>query len=135
MAVARIYRVAQIVPGLLTVLNRFISLFLPPNAMIRMNAREARFGYVIPRPWLSDSHLGDIAHIDKDGVLRTKGSIFDDTDFKTLVAQSPYTMDRTPIVEEHPSMMVAFTTGCVDVKPLSDEECSRRLVLRTMANG
>jgi hypothetical protein len=98
-----------------------------------MNAREAGFGYVIPMPRFFSSQLGDVVYIDEEGVLRTTGSMFDDTYFKRLVDQSPHTMDHTNTVEEHPSMTVAFTTGCVDVKPLSEEESSRYLIWRTTA--
>lgn len=100
-----------------------------------MNAQEAGFGHVIPWPRFLLIKLGDIVSIDEEGVLRTMGSMFDDTHFKMLEDQSPHTMDRSSTVEEHPAMTVAFTTGCVDVKPLSEEEASRYLIVITIAKG
>lgn len=87
-----------------------------------MDAREAGFGYVVPIPGAFGSHLADIVYIDEQGALQTTGNLFDDAHFKKLMDGSSDTRDNSHALEKHTFRTVAFTTGCVDVKPLSEEE-------------
>jgi hypothetical protein len=90
-----------------------------------MDAQSQGFGFVVPRPSFFASQLGNIVYIKEQGVLYTTGNMFEDAHFKNLAEQSAYTIDRTRCSEDHPFMTVAFTTGCVDVKPLTEEELSK----------
>lgn len=90
-----------------------------------MDARGAGFGYVVPMPRCLSSYLGHIVYLDDEGVVRSTGSIFDDAYFNQLVEDSQDSLDRTTTLEEYPSRTVGFTTGCVDVSPLAEEDVSR----------
>jgi hypothetical protein len=94
-----------------------------------MDARGAGFGYLIPMPRFFNSRLGDVTFIDEQGTLRTTGNVFDDAHFKKLVHDAAADLDRSSVqvVEPHPSMTVAVTSGCVEVKALSEEELSQWL--------
>jgi hypothetical protein len=89
-----------------------------------MNAKAEGFGLVIPMPRSAFSHLGKVVYIDKRGVVRSVGSLFDDVHFKNLVGQSSQTLDRTTTEFHLSSVTVAFTTGGMEVNPLTEEENS-----------
>ena len=89
-----------------------------------MDAREHGYGMVVPMPRSLYSQLGNIVHVDQDGIARSYGTLFDDLHFKNLVKQSKYTVDRTTTVEQHPSVLVALTTSTMEVTPLTKEERS-----------
>lgn len=87
-----------------------------------MDARNEGYGYVVPMPRFGSSYLGEVVYIDDQGVVRSMGKLADDSYFKTLLEQSRGRKEVTTIVEEHPSLTVAFTTGCIEVKSLTEEE-------------
>ena len=60
-----------------------------------MDAGETGIGYVVPMPRFLHSHIGDVAYIDEDGVVRTTGNVFEDAHFKELLACSQSALDRT----------------------------------------
>jgi hypothetical protein len=90
-----------------------------------MDAQGTGIGYVVPMPRFLHSHIGDVAYIDEDGVVRATGNVFEDAYFKELLACSQSALDRTDITQEYAAHTYAFTTGCVEVKPMTDDECSR----------
>jgi hypothetical protein len=103
-----------------------------------MNAQAEGFGLVIPMPRSAFSHLGKVVYIDERGVVRSVGSLFDDVHFKNLVDQSSQTLDRTTTELHLPSVTVAFTTGGMEVNPLTEEENSAYVIPRvrgTKANN
>lgn len=101
-----------------------------------MDAREAGFGYVVPMPRCLSSYLGHIIYMDDEGVVRSTGSVFDDIYFKQLVEDSRDNLDRTTTEEEYPYMTVGFTTGCVNVSPMAEEDVLRSsLYLRTFSKA
>ena len=85
-----------------------------------MDAHEKGFGLVIPTPSYSGSQLGNIVYIDDGGDCQAVGNIFEDEYFKILNQDE----DRITIEEERLSTTAAFTTGCMNVKPLSEAEYS-----------
>lgn len=89
-----------------------------------MDARDIGFGYIITMPRFFSSHLGKVVYIDNQGVVRSMGKLSDDVHFKMLVDESKSILEFTSTIEEHPSLTVALTTGCVEVKPLTEEEFS-----------
>lgn len=89
-----------------------------------MDANAKGYGFVVAMPRFLFSHLGNVVYIDQGGVVRDVGSIFGDDYFKCLASQSTFHLDRTTTEESHPSTLVAFTTGCIDIKPLVDSELS-----------
>lgn len=71
------------------------------------------------------SQLGNVVYIDDAGVVCEIGSLFDDGHFKSVVNQSDTTPDRTTTEERCPSLTVAFTTGSMEVKPLTEDDYSK----------
>jgi hypothetical protein len=82
-------------------------------------------GYVVPMPRFISSHLGKVVFIDEQGVVRTMGRIMNDSFFQNLLQQSQATKEVTTVVDDHPSLTVAFTTGCIEVKSLTEEEVAK----------
>lgn len=89
-----------------------------------MNAQSEGFGSVVLHPRTLHSQLGNVVFIEERGVIRSLGSLFDDDDFKNLVHKSSHNLDRTSTEDKFPWVAVAFTTGGMEVKPLTEEECS-----------
>lgn len=89
-----------------------------------MDAIAKGFGLIVPMPRYSDSQLGKVVYIDEGGVVRSIGSVFDDSHFQKLLGVSSTPLDHVINEENHPSLTVAFTTGSMEIKPLSEEECS-----------
>jgi hypothetical protein len=89
-----------------------------------MDARKHGYGMIVPVPRYLHSQLGNVVHVDVDGIARSYGTLFDDLHFKNLVKQSKYTVDRTTTEERYPSILVALTTSAMGVKPLTEEERS-----------
>lgn len=90
-----------------------------------MDARTAGYGYAIPMPRFPPSNLGDLVFFDEQGVVRTMGILFDDGHFKRLLEDSQQALDFQSTSVVHPSLTVALAAGCIGVKPLSPEECSK----------
>jgi hypothetical protein len=90
-----------------------------------MDATLDGYGYVVPMPRFNSSHLGKVVYIDDQGVVRTMGRIVNDSFFKKLLEQSQATKEVTTVVDDHPSLTAAFTTGCVEVKSLTEDEVAK----------
>jgi hypothetical protein len=90
-----------------------------------MDAGNEGYGYVVPMPRLIPGHLGNVVYIDDQGVVRSMGKLVDDSYFKHLLEQSQERTEVKTIVEEHASLTVAFTTGCMEVKSLTEEEVAK----------
>lgn len=90
-----------------------------------MDARNEGYGYVVTMPRFISSHLGKVVYIDGQGVVRSMGKLAEDTYFKELAEQSQVTTEVATITEERRCLTVAFTTGCVEVKSLTQEEVSK----------
>jgi hypothetical protein len=99
-----------------------------------MDAREKGFGMVVPMPRLL-TQLGDVVYVDKEGVIRSMGNVFDDAYFEQLIEQGSHTLDCTAIEEEHPCLTVALGTGCRKIKPLASEESAAYLRTLNTANN
>jgi len=90
-----------------------------------MDARGVGFGYVVPMPRSTWNPLGHVVFIDdEDGVVTTTGALADDKHFQALMKEAEHSMDFSSTTEELPYRPVAFTTGCVEVRPLTESELS-----------
>ena len=63
-------------------------------------------------------------YIDDGGVVREIGSIFDDDCFKSLADHSNSPEHPATETEEHLSTVAAFSTGCIEIRALVEEEYS-----------
>jgi hypothetical protein len=91
-----------------------------------MNAVANGFGFIVPTPRTNDFRLGSIVYIDEQGFVRWVGNIFDDDHFKILARQNAIVLNNATTEERHPSCIVAFTTGSMNVQPLPEEDISRQ---------
>ena len=89
-----------------------------------MDAHDHGYGFVVPTPGFLSSQLGTVVYVDDGGVMREIGRIFDDAHFKTLVNRSDTPLERTTTVDGYLKTVAAFTTGCMDVRALTEEELS-----------
>jgi hypothetical protein len=89
-----------------------------------MDAREVGFGYALPMPRFTWNPIGHVVFIDKDGVATTSGALADDEHFQALMKKAEHSVDFSSTTEKLPYRPVAFTTGCVDVRPLTESELS-----------
>lgn len=90
-----------------------------------MDAREVGFGYALPMPRFTWNPLGHVVFIDEDGVATTSGALADDEHFQALMEEAQQLRDFSSTTEELPYRSVAFTTGCIDISPLSESELSK----------
>jgi hypothetical protein len=93
-----------------------------------MNAQAAGYGYALPMPRFPASHLGKLMFLDDQGVVRTVGKLSDDANFKRLCEEAEEAIDFKSTGISHPSTTVALVSGCIEVKPLTSEECSTYLL-------
>lgn len=87
-----------------------------------MDARDQGYGYAIPMPGFDESHLGEVIYIDELGFVRTMGKLSDDGHYRHLADQVQGTSEWTTTIEGHHALTVAFTTGCIEVRPLTEKE-------------
>ena len=89
-----------------------------------MDATEFDFGYVLLMPRFAWNPLGHIVFVNEEGVATTTGALADDEHFQALMEEAGHSMDFSSTTEELAYRPVAFTTGCVDVRPLTEQELS-----------
>jgi hypothetical protein len=100
-----------------------------------MDARKAGYGYLVPIPRYTSSHLGHVVYIDDEGVVQSVGRLADDEYFNMLPG-SGEVPNASASSEEYPGLTVAFTTGCLEVKTLTKREVAASLALdRSPADG
>jgi hypothetical protein len=90
-----------------------------------MDAREVGFGYALPMPRFTWNPLGHVVFIDEDGVATTSGALADDEHFQALMEKAQHLRDCSSTTEELPYRSVTFTTGCIDIRPLTELELSK----------
>ena len=96
-----------------------------------MDARWAGYGFPIPMPRFPPSHLGKLMFFDEQGVARTMGKLSEDTYFTSLLEDFQPGAEFTSTSVQHPARTVAFTTGCIEVKPLTQQEVCKFIIQAT----
>ena len=90
-----------------------------------MDAHVHGFELVFRWPTVFKSLIGRCIYVDDQGHVATAGNIINDEHFKQLLAQNNPELDPTSTTtEQHQNLTVAFTTGSMQVRALTEAECS-----------